>query len=245
MAHNTDDCKEYLVKHYPHTKKSEWKRVRKYKDNLGNECRDFNNTTHNHQISLKSTYYGLYEFVSVDILNAQQPKVYDQVSLHERVFGGGATEINKKASNEEKFLHILKNGINWEEDQGNRAAYDFAQNIDFNSFVLSHKYLLRDYLEYMYGATMFALDLDETYMPNQISAKGYDDTFIDLLEVLTNIVQAYTYNNLRLNGNKDVVININNTMANVKSMMDCEEEEQYLECERIIAQINKQLQILI
>lgn len=44
MAHNTDDCKEYLVKHYPHTKKSEWKRVRKYKDNLGNECRDFNNT---------------------------------------------------------------------------------------------------------------------------------------------------------------------------------------------------------
>lgn len=40
--YNTEDCKDFLIKQYPHTKKSDWKRVKKYKD--GNDIlREFSN----------------------------------------------------------------------------------------------------------------------------------------------------------------------------------------------------------
>lgn len=40
---STDDCKDFLVQHYPDSKRTQWKRVTKYKDDNGSICRDFNN----------------------------------------------------------------------------------------------------------------------------------------------------------------------------------------------------------
>lgn len=40
---STDDCKDFLMQHYPDSKRTQWKRVSKYKDDAGCVCRDFNN----------------------------------------------------------------------------------------------------------------------------------------------------------------------------------------------------------
>ena len=40
---STDDCKDFLMQHYPDSKRTQWKRVSKYKDDTGCVCRDFNN----------------------------------------------------------------------------------------------------------------------------------------------------------------------------------------------------------
>lgn len=42
---STDDCKDFLMEHYPDSKRTQWKRVSKYKDDAGCVCRDFNNLT--------------------------------------------------------------------------------------------------------------------------------------------------------------------------------------------------------
>jgi hypothetical protein len=42
---STDDCKDFLMKTYPDSNRTKWKRVSKYKDDHGLVCRDFNNPT--------------------------------------------------------------------------------------------------------------------------------------------------------------------------------------------------------
>lgn len=42
---STDDCKDFLMKTYPDSNRTKWKRVSKYKDDNGLVCRDFNNPT--------------------------------------------------------------------------------------------------------------------------------------------------------------------------------------------------------
>lgn len=42
---STDDCKDFLMKTYPDSNRTKWKRVSKYKDANGLVCRDFNNPT--------------------------------------------------------------------------------------------------------------------------------------------------------------------------------------------------------
>ena len=59
----TDDCKNFLMEHYPDSGKSKWKRVSKYKDDVGLWCREFNHPSvgditiieNNGTLSLKQT----------------------------------------------------------------------------------------------------------------------------------------------------------------------------------------------
>ena len=40
---STEDCKDFLVSKFPHSKRALWKRERKYKNDSGDWCRDFSN----------------------------------------------------------------------------------------------------------------------------------------------------------------------------------------------------------
>ena len=38
---STDDCKDFLMQHYPDSKRTQWKRVSKYKDDTGCVCHTY------------------------------------------------------------------------------------------------------------------------------------------------------------------------------------------------------------
>lgn len=241
MPYTTDDCKNFLVANFIGTKKSDWKRTKKYKDTNGAVCRDFVNR--DFETSLKETSDGLILFDNNETIMLL-PKVYDNVSMNERLFGGGKTNTSKANSYEEKFIHVLHYGIDWEAPEGERSSKDFAEKIDFNVFVKKEPNILNMYFEYMHGAISFIYDLDETYMPHHIITEDFDDSFVDMLSVINNIVKAYKNNNMPLNFDKEQVAIIKAEIKHVREMMSCEDEEQEEEAQNVIESVKKKLSSL-
>jgi hypothetical protein len=229
MSYTTDDCKNYLINLHNHTKKSEWKRVRKYNNTNSEVCREFLNHEFGLTVFLKETKNGLVEF---------NETVDHSKSISETLFGGGITSSNHLSSYEDKFLHVLENGIDWDAPRKKRSSFDFAKKIDFDSFIQKQPELLYDYLEYMSDAISFVLDLDETYISGSILVSDNEDSFVDVFDVLNRIVQAYNKINKDITGNADIVTTIIQNMDEATSWMDCndnahEEEQVYITVQKI------------
>lgn len=242
MTYTTDDCKEFLIKQYPETKKSDWKRVRKYKDRFGVVCRDFKGNAL--ELCLKETPEGLVEINDINYLNQIPPKVMSHVDLSEMLFGGGKTKTIHLTNVEDKFLNVLKHGIDWENKEFERSSKDFAKDINFNTFVQSHPNLLNEYMEYAYGAITFIYDLDETYMPYHLTNANFDDSLVDVLEVLKMIKKAYVENGMPINIDKNILKNIISSMHQITEMMCCEDDDQLNEVYQTVESVGQKLKQL-
>lgn len=104
--------------------------------------------------------------------------------LQDFLMGGGSTTIPENSSPAEKFLHVVAHGIDWQGQEGARSSYDFAKAVDFDSLLTQSPDLLARYLEYVQDHVLAKVDND----PSFAGAPGFDDSIVDALSVLDQIV---------------------------------------------------------
>lgn len=230
LSYSTDDCKDFLIQLHPGTDKKDWKRIRKYKNELGQVARDF--VCGGLSQTLVETSNGL-QIPSLSILgqNAIQsttlPDNYqdylNQEDFELTIFGNTSHTNKHLTSDYEKFKHVLRYGIDWNDAEGKRSLYDFSQSLDFNTIVLQDKTLLDYSILYASGMLCFIYDLDETYMPHHCTQKNFDDSLPDLNHVISRIKEAYLANNMPLIVQQEYIDECLKWMDGIDEMMDEEE----------------------
>ena len=237
--YTTEDCKKFLTEQYPNTLEKKWKRTKKYKDEGGIVCRDFS-YDNKHNVTLQETRHGLIEKQNMEyIIEKNLPSHYTGISINEMLFGGGATKVKQSSSYEEKFMHVIENGIDWEAPEQQRSSFDFSKNIDFKKLTkeceTKNFNLAQNFLDHVYSCVMFIYELDETYMPHHIATSDFHDSYVDLLEVQKKIEAGYKANNLQINLDKEVINGLLSTIEATKQMASFEDDEGDLDEETCMA----------
>lgn len=244
--YTTEDCKKFLIEQYPDTQEKKWKRTKKYKDESGVVCRDFS-YGEEYTVTLQETTHGLIEKQNMEyIVENNLPARFDSVSISQMLFGGELSTINPSDSYEKKFLHVLENGIDWQASEGKRSAFDFAKNIDFIKFTKDCDSkginLANNFLDHVYASIMFIFEMDETYMPHHITTKGFDDSYLDLLEIQRKIENGYNKNQLPIILKRETINGVLSTIEETRSMMDCEGQDEDMDedtCNKVLNDMAK------
>jgi hypothetical protein len=106
------------------------------------------------------------------------------------MFGGGKTTIPVGLSPEERFFHVVDNGLDWSAPEGSRSTHDLSAGVDFALLLNSHPDLPERYLTYCEG--LIELWCDE---PNHIELfGGTDDRFVDMAKVWSLIEAGFIQN---------------------------------------------------
>lgn len=241
MSYTTDDCKDFLVTHFSNSKKSEWKRVSKYKDANGAVCRDFINSVTQKTVTLKETPQGLINLTAIQMLLGPSNKT----PLNNVLFGGGVTSNSHLLTPEDKFMNVLEHGIDWEAVEGDRSSRDFSKQINFNDFVKEQPDLIFKYIEYIHSAASFILDLDETYMPHHVVSNNFDDSIVDVSHVLDVILKAYKHHRVTIKANKESVHKIFTVFQDINDIADCSDDISNEEIQEVFTEISHKLTKLI
>jgi hypothetical protein len=244
---STEDCKKKLMELYPQTQAKFWKRTKKYKNDENQWQRDFDYTLAGHEFStsLKEAGDILVE-VSHQDLQKDNGNTLPPVLL--RVIGNTTSDLSRllmgthieetlqdsftsSNSAEEHFLLVLEKTINWNQAKDERSTFDFAQKIDFNSFVLScHNQginLLQSYVEYIANQILWFMDQDETYVPYHMGTDNFDDSLPDMVKVLTNIRSGYEQNNIIVALSQKSVAEVIGNMKEAKEFLEYADDESY------------------
>lgn len=250
---STEDCKKKLIALYPQTQAKFWKRIKKYKNDENQWQRDFDYTQAGYEfsVSLKEAGNILLE-VNYQASSEENTNTLSSISipLALRVIGNighdlsrllMGTNMEEKLQDsfssinpfEEHFLLVLENTINWEQEKDNRSTFNFAQKIDFNSFVLScHNQginLLQSYVGYIANQIIWFMDQDETYVPYHMGTDNFDDSLPDMVKVLANIRSGYEHNKIIVPLSKESIAEIIDGMKEAKEFLEYADDESYEE----------------
>lgn len=104
---------------------------------------------------------------------------YDMQRLGEMSCGGGDTDTSHLNTDEEKFLHVVEYGLNWEAPKGRRSGYDFAQSLDFVELLKATPDLPQRYLEFTMWWAVGSASAEESRM-EAVGVLGADDGLADV-----------------------------------------------------------------
>lgn len=246
---STEDCKKKLMELYPQTQAKFWKRIKKYKNDENQWQRDFEYTQAGYEfsVSLKEAENILIE-VNSQVSREEDTHTISPLAL--RVIGNigrdlsrllMGTNMEEKLQDsfssinpfEERFLLVLENTINWNQPKDARSTFDFAQKIDFNSFVLScHNQginLLESYVGYIANQIIWFMDQDETYVPYHMGTDNFDDSLPDMVKVLANIRSGYEHNKIIIPLSQESITEIMDGMKEAKEFFEYADDESYEE----------------
>ncbi len=226
--YSTQDCKIFIVQHYPRTNIKNWKRKNKYKNEKGEFVREFIHV--DLQVTIIETKDGL----KIENMNENNQQSFDSkidytVYLNKDIMDNELllTSIQNKTpryignDHYEHFKHILNHGIIMQ-DAMPQTALMLSKKIDFQEKVLLDQYLLDKVIHYTAHQLIHFYELDEEYMTHHCSQDNFFDSLPDMIHIIKMVKSAYEQNKMPLVVNKKTVNDCLNAMSEINDMMDGE-----------------------
>ena len=170
--------------------------------------------------------------------------------LRRLLFGATGPEVLalpfvSPVAQETQFLLVLQNTIDWNAPEKERSCFDFAAVIDFKDFTARCTVqgidVLGSFLAYIAHQLDYLAGLDEDNYA-YIGAADYDDSLVDLIDVLSRLRQGFVDNKWAAPLDRAACKGIFKSATFLKEMVegscdpDEEETQQAMDCiERVMA----------
>lgn len=156
-------------------------------------------------------------------------------------------EFSDLDTNEEKFLYVLVNGTQWEEEDGNKASTDFFPSIqDKESFIKNlmdkNVDLYNMYLTHIINVANIIESMDENYIPFH-TMEG-EEALKDMCMILKDIINIYEQQGKKVEFDKDLVEGSIYTLESLKKLCSMNDAEELWEREDVEKEIDELISVI-
>jgi hypothetical protein len=176
--------------------------------------------------------------IYIDAISQNNRPIYPLISNQENSITESFKNISysKLNTNEDKFLYVLVNGTQWDEEEGNQASTDFfclIQNKEnFIKMLISKNVNLYNmYLTHIINIALMVEAGDEGYIPFQ-TMEG-PEALKDMCFILKEITQLYEKEGQTVIFDKDLIEGAVYTLKNIKKLCSMNDAEDLWEQDEI------------